>query len=119
MISNCEQRRLFLRGACLLAPLVFLGKALSAQGQGTRAQHDTGADENENNNLPSPMGRKAVLEENEKDIKKKIAKLYQRAGELKDEVEKTDSVKVLSVSMVRKAEEIEKLAKDIRNRSAS
>ena len=39
------------------------------------------------------------------------------ASELKTEVEKTDSVQVLSVAMVKKAEEIEKLAKSIRSRT--
>jgi hypothetical protein len=39
------------------------------------------------------------------------------ASELKNEVEKTDAVKVLSVAMLRKAEEIEKLAHGIRSRA--
>ena len=60
---------------------------------------------------------KAVLKENEKDIKKDIEKLYQLASELKAEVEKTDSSQILSLAMLRKAEEIEKLAKEIKNRA--
>lgn len=60
---------------------------------------------------------KAMLEANQKDIKKNIEKLYQLASELKAEVEKTDSVQVLSVAMIKKAEEIEKLAKGIRSRA--
>lgn len=60
---------------------------------------------------------KAMLEANQKDIKKNIEKLYQLASELKAEVEKTDSVQVLSVAMIKKAEEIEKLAKGIRSRT--
>jgi hypothetical protein len=66
---------------------------------------------------PIPGAEKRILEENQKDIKKKVQKLYELATELKDEVEKTDSSKVLSLSLVRKAEEIEKLAHDIKNRS--
>jgi hypothetical protein len=66
-------------------------------------------------NMPSP--EKRMLEENEKDIKKKVEKLYQLATELKAEVDKTDSSKVLSLTMLKKTEEIEKLARDIRNRS--
>lgn len=58
-----------------------------------------------------------MLEENQKDIKKKVEKLYDLATELKAEVDKTDSSKVLSLNLVRKAEEIEKLARDIKNRS--
>jgi hypothetical protein len=60
---------------------------------------------------------KAMLEANQKDIKKNIERLYQLASELKAEVEKTDSVQMLSVVMVKKAEEIEKLAKGIRSRA--
>ncbi len=66
---------------------------------------------------PIPGAEKRMLEDNEKDIKKKVEKLYELATELKAEVEKTDSSKVLSLSLVRKAEEIEKLAREIKNRS--
>jgi RNase P subunit RPR2 len=65
----------------------------------------------------APPAEKRMLEENEKDIKKKVEKLYELATELKAEVDKTDSSKVLSLNLIRKAEEIEKLAHDIKNRS--
>ena len=65
---------------------------------------------------PSPP-IKSILKENEKDIKKNIEKLYQLASDLKAEVEKTDSSLVLSIAMVRKAEEIEKLAREIKTRA--
>src|SRR5262249_33713151 len=58
---------------------------------------------------------KMMLEQNQKDIKKNIEKLFQLASELKDEVEKTDATTTLSVAMLRKTEEIEKLAKSIRD----
>jgi len=57
------------------------------------------------------------LEANQKEIKKNIEKLYDLASELKAEVEKTDSVLVLSIAMLRKTDEIEKLAKEIRSRA--
>jgi ribosomal protein L23 len=60
---------------------------------------------------------KTMLEANKKDIKKDIEKLFQLASELKAEVEKTDSVQVLSMAMLKKTEEIEKLAKEIRTRA--
>jgi hypothetical protein len=47
-----------------------------------------------------------------------VEKLFQLASELKEQVEKTDSSQVLSLALVRKAEEIEKLAKEIKSRSA-
>ncbi|MGB9431626.1 MAG: hypothetical protein WBQ89_05240 [Candidatus Acidiferrum sp.] len=65
--------------------------------------------------LPNPD--KKILENNDKDMKKKVEHLYQLASELKEEVEKTDSSKVLSLDLMKKAEEIEKLAHDIKNRS--
>jgi hypothetical protein len=65
--------------------------------------------------LPDP--EKRALEDNDKDMKKKVDRLYQLATELKEQVEKTDSSKVFSLGLVRKAEEIEKLARDIKNRA--
>jgi hypothetical protein len=67
--------------------------------------------------VPMKSPAKAMLEANEKDIKKNIEKLYQLATDLKAEVEKTDSSQVLSLALVKKADEIEKLAHDIKNRA--
>lgn len=71
----------------------------------------------DNTNPPLPDAEKKMLEDNDKDIKKKVEQLYKLASELKDQVEKTDSSKVLNLDLMKKAEEIEKLAHDIRNRS--
>jgi hypothetical protein len=67
--------------------------------------------------LPLKSPTKAMLEANEKDIKKNIEKLYQLATDLKAEVEKTDSSQVLSLTLVKKADEIERLAHDIKSRA--
>jgi len=64
-----------------------------------------------------PKRAKALLEQNQKDIKKNIEKLFQLATELKDEVDKTDATTVLSMAMVRKAEDIERLAHQIKERA--
>ena len=64
-------------------------------------------------NFPSPS--KTLLEERQKTIKKDVEKLYELAAQLKTEVEKTDSTTVLSLAMVKKAEEIERLAKQIKD----
>jgi len=66
---------------------------------------------------PEKSPTKTLLEANEKDIKKDIEKLYQLAADLKTEVEKTDSSQVLSLAMVKKAEEIERLAREIKTRA--
>lgn len=69
-------------------------------------------------NLPSlPSPEKRMLDQNEKDIRKKVEQLYDLATQLKAEVDKTDSSKVLSLNLLKKAEEIEHLAHDIKNRS--
>jgi hypothetical protein len=65
--------------------------------------------------LPSPERR--MREDNNMDTRKKVERLYQLATELKAEVDKTDSTKVLSLNLVKKVEEIEKLAHDIKHRS--
>ena len=73
----------------------------------------------EDSNSPGPPGSatKAVLEQHQKDIKKDVEKLFDLAKELKAEVEKTDATAVLSMAMLKKTEEIERLAKQIRDRA--
>jgi peptidoglycan hydrolase CwlO-like protein len=72
-------------------------------------------DEPLNPNMKSP--KKIRLEENQKDIKKDIAKLFDLASQLKEQVEKTDATAVLSLAMLKKTEEIERLARQIRERA--
>jgi hypothetical protein len=54
------------------------------------------------------------LKENQKNLRRDADRLLQLAQELKDEVEKTAQTNVLSLSLVHKAEEVEKLAKHIK-----
>jgi hypothetical protein len=112
-----KNRRTFL-GGLLTAGLATRFTSQSIQGQNPKLPQDqkTAPDATPENPL-APSAEKRLLEENEKDIKKKVEKLYDLATELKAEVDKTDSSKVLSLNLVRKAEEIEKLARDIKNRS--
>jgi hypothetical protein len=85
-------------------------------GRGRRRPY--GSDDASNGaNAPNfpPGASKALLEERQKSIKKDVEKLYDLAAQLKTEVEKTDSTIVLSLAMVKKAEEIEKLARQIKD----
>jgi hypothetical protein len=67
---------------------------------------------------PDPAGPSAKsLEENQKAIKKDVDRLFDLATQLKTEVEKADSTGVLSLPLVKKAEEIEKLARQIKKRT--
>jgi hypothetical protein len=113
-----NSRRTFLGGIALLAAAGTASSAalqdpLPASRQDRKAPSDEPPPDNPNAVSPT----KRALEDNEKEIKKKVDRLYELATELKAEVDKTDSSKVLSLALVKKAEEIEKLAKDIKTRS--
>jgi len=58
---------------------------------------------------------KQMLKHNREQIAQDVEKLYSLAGELKQQVRNTDSSAVLSLPLVQKAEEIEKLARQIKN----
>jgi len=104
--------------ASLSASLCSLLASLApAQNTGRRrpeGSQDASDDENKPPTFP-PNASKTMLEERQKNIRKEVQKLYGLASELKNEVEKTDSTTILSLAMVRKAEEIEHLAKQIRD----
>jgi hypothetical protein len=120
MLAAGQERRKFLHRFCglsiAIAPMIFLQGKSHAQQDPRPLNNANGKPADESAPFP-PASRKAALEENEKDIKKKVEKLFQLASELKDEVDKTDSAKVLSLAMLKKADEIEKLAKDIKSRA--
>ena len=110
-----ESRRKFL--TLLLVSTVPLAEANSSYGAQRPTQGPPKPGQRDENGEEPKFESKAVLEANQKDIKKSIERLFQLASELKAEVEKTDSVQVLSVAMLKKAEDIEKLAKEIRSRA--
>jgi len=58
---------------------------------------------------------KARNENRQQDLKRDTARLLELATELKEYVDKTNE-SVLSVEVIRKAEEIERLAKSVRNK---
>jgi ribosomal protein L23 len=112
-----ESRRTFL--TMVLAsglPIGFMNSSTHAQGGGAAPPAPKPVQREEETDEPK-IDSKVLLEANQKDIKKSVERLFQLASELKTEVEKTDSVQVLSVAMIKKAEEIEKLAKSIRSRA--
>jgi hypothetical protein len=109
-------RRKLLFAFAAAIPLGLLTTPLFAQAPTPRRPSPPDGKGDVDSNAPS-FDSKAMLEANQKDIKKNVEKLFQLASELKAEVDKTDEVKVLSVSLLRKAEEIEKLAHAIRSRA--
>ena len=57
---------------------------------------------------------KKQLKENQKNLRRDADHLLQLAQELKDEADKTEQADVLSLSLIHRAEEIEKLARQIK-----
>jgi hypothetical protein len=120
-----KTRRVYAAGVILLASsLGFGSNAMTgrapevADALGQIPQVPQSADKDQQaEGPPLANAEKKTLEENDKDMKKKVNRLYELATELKAEVDKTDSSKVLSLNLMKKAEEIEKLARDIKNRS--
>ena len=64
---------------------------------------------------PSRINPKAIEMQNQKELRANVSKLYDMALELKDQVERTDANSTLSLSVMKKAQQIEKLAKQIKN----
>jgi hypothetical protein len=114
-----DTRRSFLTGLAGTALILMRAALLSGQTKPTGRPTPTDPNQSPESADPAPMKSpsKALLDANEKDIKKNIEKLYQLATDLKAEVEKTDSSQFLSLALVKKAEEIEKLARDIKTRA--
>lgn len=63
----------------------------------------------------TPAERKAILTQDQKEIKKDVDDLVALAQDLKSQAEKMDSTSILSIGFVQKTEDIEKLARKIRN----
>ena len=59
--------------------------------------------------------KKAIDRQNQEEIRTDVTKLYEMVSELKDEVDKTNTNSTLAVSVVKKAQQIEKLAKQIKD----
>ena len=66
--------------------------------------------------LPSRrIGPAERMKANQEQIKKSTARLVELAGELQKDLEANDTTNVLSLGVIRKTEEIEKLARQIKS----
>lgn len=68
---------------------------------------------------PATLPSTAQLRQNQRDIRKDVDQLFSLAQELKTMADKSDASQELSVALINKTEEIEKLAKKIRDLSRS
>ena len=105
-------KRLFLPATAAMTVGMLLSPSVAPQ---TSHQRPT-AEETDTEHLPNGKLRsdEIVKEEHEKSIKD-AAQLLDLAQSLKEEIEK-DDVHVLSISTLKKTEEIEKIARRIRGR---
>jgi peptidoglycan hydrolase CwlO-like protein len=63
---------------------------------------------------PVTTDSKVSNKQNQEEIKSDVSRLYEMVSELKEQVEHTDANSTLSLSVVKKAQQIEKLAKQIK-----
>jgi hypothetical protein len=108
----------------LIAGIIFAAPAGTGVAQTMKrrfpAPPPSAQDDSDKKNPPAgdPQAvRKAQLAQNEKDFREGVERLYELSGELREEVQKTPPSGVLSVSMYKKAEEIEKLAKRLKTKA--
>jgi len=62
----------------------------------------------------SPPDKKKLDQQKQEEVKSDVEKLFSMVSELREQVQKTDASSTLSVSVVKKAQQIEKLAKQIK-----
>ena len=60
---------------------------------------------------------KKINRQNQAEIKADVEKLYGLIGELREQVQSSDANSTLSLSVVKKAQQIEKLAKQVKDRA--
>jgi hypothetical protein len=115
-------RRFFVSG--MAATLAGTGSLLDG-GQGQRHENSShipqipdasGSTGTDDIPLPPRADPKTQLKEGQKELRRDVDHLLQLAKDLKDESDKTPETDVLSLSLVKKAEDIEKLARQIRDR---
>lgn len=64
---------------------------------------------------PRAADPKVLLKDDQKELRRDVDRLLQLAKDLKDESDKTPETDVLSLSLVKKVEDIEKLARQIKD----
>lgn len=71
------------------------------------------------NPAEAAAANRARLVENEKEFRESVERLYQLASGLRDELQKTPTTEVFSLRILKKTEEIEKLAKRLKSQVKS
>lgn len=123
------QRRTFL--AAFVPGVAVLGAALTAASSHVMRASQTAGPRQQQATVPPPPAEhplmppaalpptKAQLRQNQRDIRKDVDQLFSLAQELKNLADKNDAATELSVNLLQKTEEIEKLAKKIHDLARS
>ena len=104
-------------GALALKPF-FYGLQVPIRRPSTQAlPYPNGRDPNKAPGMEEPrtLDHKAIEIANQKEIRSHVERLFKMVSDLKQQIETTDSANTLSLSVVKRAQEIEKLAKEIKN----
>ena len=115
-------RRFFLSGAAatLAGTRALLALAAGQQGRYPRRPPEVPDASTSNGGggdtpLPPRSDPRVQLKEGQKELRRDVDHLLQLVKDLKDESDKTPETEVLSLSLVKKTEDIEKLARQIRD----
>ena len=113
--SFVPPRRRFLQYLGVAGSLACSGTLLAQQHHKFPSPPDP-SDPNHNSPLGDPqMLQRAQLKLNEKEFRESLASLYDRVGELKQDVETTHTADVFSLKIYKQTGEIEHLAKKLRS----
>lgn len=119
-----NRRNFFLSAALLSGTLAWPGGAFGAQNPPTPPpKPEPGYTPNPAEVYSQPgeaaAAKRARLLENEREFRQGVERLYQLTSDLRDELQKTSTVEVFSVHIVKETEQIEKLAKSLRSKAKS
>jgi hypothetical protein len=99
----------------IAAPVGLIAALGLAQMRSTPPPQRPRADAGQSPDDAPPPDPKSELKRSQQQIRDDVEKLFSLAQKLKEQVEKTDSTTVLSLSFVESTKQIESLAKQIRN----
>jgi len=118
-VNMPDTRRTFVqRLAGVTGSLLFLQASPPIPQPRKRTEVDppTAEDKEERRGEQGPMSlQKVRLQQQEKELRKTIEQLYSRVAELKTQVEGLHSSDIFSVAVFKQAQEIEKLAKQLKS----
>jgi hypothetical protein len=119
-----NRRNFFLSAALLSSTLAWPKGAVGAQNPPTpppkpEPAHTPNPAEVYSQPAEAAAAKRARLLENEKEFRQGVERLYQLTSDLRDELQKTPTVEVFSVHIVKETEQIEKLAKSLRSKAKS